>query len=603
MSIDENSFIPLILPDKYESSDWQKEDIKFLTNREYSANWSEMGCRKTTTVLWTADAKVKTFTSNITPIILIVTTRSGKGAYFDAIPKSLDGYRVFDIDSVGADELEFLDGDILRFGMKPVEFWDRTKPENLTQPTIILAHYHTFLNKCKMLPFLQKLEYAMIIIDEAHRIKEKDNQWTRNIKGLNCYTGYKHVMTGTGFINRPQEMWSLLNFLDPKIFSSYKAFRKTFCDEFTNPATGYTFIRGVRPERLEQFRSMRKNLGPRRLLRETNPEIDLPVFTPLPVELNQQQRKMYEEIKTQLRAMDQMGGELYVVNILSMLSRLRQICVATPEVVADYYDEAEDRRVQKIRLVEPSSKLDAFMELLESLEWDDEAKNQVVVFSCFKDPLELLQKRLEKKDIPYLWMKEDHDDAERYEMWHDTWPKKEHRVFMCTLQLGSESINLSSAKYCVFLDRSWSPKDNNQGVSRIYRPGQTETAQIIHINALKTTDQRVEKVNQIKEGWFREVFEEGEEPFQTIEDQFADLLRSDEDKMIDSLLDSAKLSTEIEAAPDTSYEEILKDETAKDLIPDEEIAEVSNMLGQLKEPEKERKIEIIEENGIRKLVL
>jgi hypothetical protein len=601
MSVDENSFIPLILPDKYEPSDWQEEDLKFLENRDYSANWGEMGTRKTTTGLWLADKKIKTVTGNINPIILIVTTRSGKGTYFDAIPKCFDGYRVFDIDSNGADELEFLDNDILRFGMKPVEFWDRTKATNLVTPAIMLAHYHVFLNKGKMLPFLRKLEYAMIIVDEAHRIKEKDNQWTRNIKGLNCYTGYKHVMTGTGFINRPQELWSLLNFLDPKLFSSYNAFRKTFCDEFTNPATGYSFIRGVKPERLEQFRGMRKALGPRRLLRETNPEIGLPVFTPLPVELNAQQRKMYNEIKTQLRAMDQVGSELYVVNILSMLSRLRQICVATPEVVADYYDEVEDRRVQKIKLVEPSSKLDAFMELLESLEWDDEDKNQVVVFSCFKDPLELLQTRLEKRDIPYLWMKESHDDAERYEMWHNTWPKKEHRVFMCTLQLGSESINLSSAKYCVFLDRSWSPKDNNQGVSRVYRPGQTETAQVIHINAMKTTDQRVEKVNEIKQGWFTEVFGEGEEPFQTIEDQFEDLLKSDEDKLIDSLLDSAKTNVEVEA--DNSFIDVLKNETAKDIISDEEIAEANNMLAQLVKTEKETKIEIVEENGIRKLVL
>lgn len=611
MAVDENSFIPLILPEKYEAADWQKEDIDYLVSRTFSANWSEMGCRKTTTGLWVADQKIKALgKSDINPIMLIVTTRSGKGTYFDAIPKTVEGYRVFDLDSKGADELEFVDGDILRFGMKPIEFWDRTKPENLKTPTILLAHYHVFLNKCKMLPFLRKLDYAFIIIDEAHRIKEKDNQWTRNIKSLTCWTDYKHLMTGTGFINRPQEMWSPLNFLEPKIFSSYNAFKKTFCDEFTDINSGYTFIRGVKPEMLDEFRSMRKKLGPRRLLRETNPDIDLPVFTPLPVELNNIQRNMYNQLKTQLKAMDAAGVDFYTPNVLSLLQRLRQICVATPIVVADYYDEKTDKRVQKIELIEPSSKLDAVMELLDTLDWSEgvdgveENKNQVVVFSCFEDPLKLLQQRMEKKDIPYLWMKASHDDNERYELWHNTWPKKEHRVFMSTLQLGSESINLSSAKYCVFLDRSWSPKDNNQGVSRIYRPGQTETAQIIHINANKTTDQRVERVNQIKNGWFRDVFGEGEEEFQTIEDQFAQILGggADEDDILEKAFrqPSAVDDSILENAP--TYEDILAQNAAKEGVPEAEL----NLLAEAQkaaEDNGKRKIEFIEENGVRKLIL
>jgi SNF2 family DNA or RNA helicase len=619
MSEFEEYIIPLHLPDKYTAADWQENDIADLVSKTYSANWSEMGCRKTTTGLWTVDRKVKALGSEINPIILIVTTRSGKGTYFDAIPKSLEGYRVFDVGSNDADELEFVGDEVFRFPLKPINFWDATREKNLKQPAIILAHYHVFMNKCKMLPFLKKLGYAAIIVDEAHRIKEKDNQWTRNIKSLTCWTGYKHVMTGTGFINRPQELWSLLNFLDAKTFSSYNAFRKLFCDEFKTPS-GFTVIRGVKPEMLEEFRGMRKNLGPRRLLRETNPDINLPVFTPLHVDLNATQRRMYNEIVRQLMAMDQAGMPLYTPNVLSMLSRCRQICVATPRVVEDYFDEKENRRVQKIVLEEPSSKLDMLMEFLDSLQWDDEEKNQVVVFSCFEDPLKLLQKRLENADIPYLWMKAGHNDAERYEMWHDVWPKKEHRVFMSTLQLGSESINLSAAKYCVFLDRSWSPKDNNQGVSRIYRPGQTDTAQIIHINAIKTTDQRIERVNEVKEGWFKEVFGEGEEPFKTIADEALEFPnpKSEEDELIDKAFSSpgeeeerAKLDPELEAAiaeieneVNPGWKEALAEETGAETISDVEVIEAEELLKQaLNINGNKSNVVIIEQDGVKKLIL
>jgi SNF2 family DNA or RNA helicase len=97
-------------------------------------------------------------------------------------------------------------------------------------------------------------------------------------------------------------------------------------------------------------------------------------------------------------------------------------------------------------------------------------------------------------------------DVERYRKWHDEFPKLEHRVFMSTLQLGGESINLTPARHVIFLDRSWSPKDNAQGIGRIRRPGQEGQPVVIHINANNTTDQYIEQVNDIKQGWYNQIF-------------------------------------------------------------------------------------------------
>jgi SNF2 family DNA or RNA helicase len=79
---------------------------------------------------------------------------------------------------------------------------------------------------------------------------------------------------------------------------------------------------------------------------------------------------------------------------------------------------------------------------------------------------------------------------------------------MSTLQLGGESINLSPARHVVFLDRSYSPKDNAQGIGRIRRPGQKRQPVVIHINAKNTTDQWIEKINIVKHGWFMAIFGE-----------------------------------------------------------------------------------------------
>lgn len=515
------AYIPLIT-ESYDPTDWQKEDLDYLDQRVHSANWSEMGCYKTTTALWLMDRKMKRIAEhgfNRCPAVLIITTKAGKGTYFDAFPKTLPNYRVFSVDTNKAEEIiagQFRQKVSLP-GLVTVLKSEVANP----RPIVIIAHYHCFLNKSKMKDVLADIMWSMIICDESHRMKERNTQWTRNIKMLGCWTGYKHIMTGTGFINRPDEMWSPLNFLDSKTYGSYQRFRKVFCE--IEDWSGFEKVVGVKPEMLETFRHMRKTLGPRRMMTEVHKNVSEPIYTPVEVDLNPTQRRMYSELKTQLRALDQAGMAIDTPNVLSLLNRLRQICVATPEKYGEYYDEGQERWIQQIRLIEPSSKLDAVEEILEGLEWDDEHKQQTVVFSNFKDPLLLLQKRLDARFAEaeknaedgtrwrYLRLLQTQNEEQRYKLWHDIWPMKQHGIFLTTLQLGSESINLSSAQHAIFLDRSWSPKDNMQAVARIFRPGQTGIPNIININARGTTDQRVEQANRDKLNWFNQIFGDDED--------------------------------------------------------------------------------------------
>lgn len=496
------SAIPITF-EEYQKADFQLEDLERLDSQSASANWSEMGCYKTTSALWLAQNRFNNLQIK-NPALLIVTSKNGKGTYFDAIPKTLPDWNFVNVHTQKVTEVSL---GKFEFDIDGYKFANLVLGE---KPTIVLAHYHCFTNKAQIKDLLYAITWDMIVLDEAHRIKDRDAQWTRNLKTLKTdeENGTRHVMTGTGFVNRPDEIWSLLNFTNRREFSSYWNFRKEFCWEEVDFATGYTIVKGIKPEKLDDFRKLRKDMGPRRRLAEVRPDIDEPIFSTIEVELNPVQQKMYSEIQDYLYTLDQNGTPIVSPNVLSQLNRLRQIAVATPEKIDEWFDDKQQRRIQQIRLVEPSSKLDAVMELLDSLEWDDEDRQQIVVFSCFKQPLDLLEYRLYNKKIPYLHMKATMNDRDRYKMWHDEFPKKEHRVFLSSLQLGAESINLACAERAVFLDRSWSPKDNLQAVGRIYRPGQTGQAQIIHINARGTVDARVKRLNDIKGNWFSQIFGE-----------------------------------------------------------------------------------------------
>jgi SNF2 family DNA or RNA helicase len=521
------------LSGKFKMHDFQREDIARLSEQDSSANWSEMGAMKTTTCEWLWDTKLRHIPN---PRVLVITTKSGKGTYLESLPEVLPEWDCFVITAQRTMPV---------IGGKPVPVAVKLPDPLYMRPVVVVAHYHAFMDRLvipqqKMrvvevggvehkvpilneetgliemtqpkLNFLMKTHWDMVVCDEAHRIKNPDSQWTKNIKKLKAQ--YKHVMTGTGFINNPAEVWSLLNFLYPNTYTSYWKFREKYCHE--EDYSGYRKIVGIKKENEQEFRDLIRVVGVRRTMNECFPGIAEPVETVVPVELNPTQFKMYKEIRDYLSTLDSQGVPLHSPNVLSMLNRLRQICVATPKVVADYYDFKQDRRIIKCELIEPSSKLDAAMEVIEGLEWDEENRQQVVVFSNFKDPLELLKKRLDpkydkngkltKEGIPYLHLHAGMNENDRYKMWHDVWTKKEHQVFLCTLAVGSESINLSSAQRAIFLDQSWSPKDNSQAIGRIYRPGQTGVAQLIYVRAEGTVDMRVLETNEEKKGWFKSIF-------------------------------------------------------------------------------------------------
>lgn len=520
---------------------YQLEDLELLYNQSVthklggSANWSEMGAKKTTTGLWLIQRLVQEQQLK-NPSVLIIAPRSGKGTFYKWVPEILPEFTIIDVGSQGLSIVK--DGKVIRLPPSKLKYL----PAEFDFPVVVIAHYQIFSRSNKGMfkedengmP-LRDEDGGMIMaepnqadhvvnrpwtfywLDEAHRIKDKNTKWTEVLKRVKA--DYKHVTTGTGFINRPQEIWSPLNLIDSEAFGSYWAFHDLYCE--IDDSEGYQRVTGVKPEMRADLRERIRNYGPRRTLDEVMPHIKQPIQVTREVELNPTQRKMYDEIKMQLYTLDKQGVPIHAANVLSLLQRLRAICVATPEVVADYYDEKQDRRVQKVQLTEPSSKLDDVMEIIEGLQWDDDAKQQLVIFSNFVGPLKLLEARFNKSnqaamdmgiepDLPYLWLKQQDDDETRYRKWAELFPSMEYRIFMSTLQLGGESISLTTARHVVFLDRSWSPKDNSQGVGRIRRPGQTGQPVVINIEAKDTTDQYIRDVNAVKHGWFMEIFGDDE---------------------------------------------------------------------------------------------
>jgi len=73
---------------------------------------------------------------------------------------------------------------------------------------------------------LSRINWEFIIIDEGHRMKNFDSKLFRELKSFTSAT--RLLITGTPLQNNLKELWSLLNFLLPKIFRDWEAFESWF---------------------------------------------------------------------------------------------------------------------------------------------------------------------------------------------------------------------------------------------------------------------------------------------------------------------------------------------------------------------------------------
>jgi SWI/SNF-related matrix-associated actin-dependent regulator of chromatin subfamily A member 5 len=86
---------------------------------------------------------------------------------------------------------------------------------------------------------LKKFHWQYLIIDEAHRIKNENSVLSQIVRTYT--TKHRLLITGTPLQNNMHELWALLNFLLPDIFSSSEDFDEWFdlgdtADEEIDPA-------------------------------------------------------------------------------------------------------------------------------------------------------------------------------------------------------------------------------------------------------------------------------------------------------------------------------------------------------------------------------
>jgi SNF2 family DNA or RNA helicase len=390
----------------------------------------------------------------------------------------------------------------------------------LSQP----YHYYVIhWEGVRLIEELRDVKWWHIIGDEIHRIKNKKAQQTVAFKKLP--TQYKTGLSGTPADNNPQDLWSVLHWLDRREWSSDWNFMRSyvkiqqhtqgFCTAINADDTPcgkshkHTFRMVIGVGNVEELHARMSPLYIRRTKEEVLPELPPKYYSQIEVELPPKQRRIYDQMKDDMLAWIGKHEEepLAAPMVIAQLTRLKQFALAYAELVPVMRrgPDGERREVMAVRLTEPSVKLDAVMQLLE-----DNPNEQIVVFSESKQIINLLGYRLERAKIPYGTLTGDTSQADRTSL-VSAFQRKEVRVFAGTIQAGGEGITLTAASTVVFLDRTWNPSKNRQAEDRLHRIGQQNAVHVIDVVAKRTVDGgRLQRL-KLKWSWLKAMLEGKEE--------------------------------------------------------------------------------------------
>ena len=195
---------------------------------------------------------------------------------------------------------------------------------------------------------IMNVPFQFIIVDEAHRLKNKNAKILTTLKRLPC----KRVMllTGTPIQNNTGELWSLLNYIHPEKFTSFDDFKRSFGDLSSH-------------EQVENLNRVLKPYMLRRMKEDVEQSIPPLQETIIDVEMTNMQKTIYRALFEKNKNMLSKGlssTSSYNTNLNNLEIQLRKCCnhpFLIKEIEQDILKEVYSLQEKADRMITASGKM------------------------------------------------------------------------------------------------------------------------------------------------------------------------------------------------------------------------------------------------------
>jgi len=252
------------------------------------------------------------------------------------------------------------------------------------------------------------------------------------------------VLTGTPVVNHHTDIFGILKFLQPEIYSSYWKFAEEYF--FVRK---FEFKKGKKKFLIRQVKSFKNEQKKQALQKEVSqfsvnrrqkdvlPWLPLVIYQKEYLLMEEQQHDVYSQWKEKWKSEYQP---------LEILAKLKTLTLYPPALGFEQ---------------SPGVKINYLISFLQ-----ERKEQSIIIFSTRSETfLEPLSKILKSQKIAtgLIVGKTSYQEKEKY---IQQFQKEELSILLCNLQTAGAGLNLSRAETIIFADRSYSPADNDQAEAR-----------------------------------------------------------------------------------------------------------------------------------------
>ena len=315
---------------------------------------------------------------------------------------------------------------------------------------------------------LTKIEWDMVILDEAQAIKNPQSQVAQAAFKLNAR--FRVTLTGTPVENRLEELWSQMHFVNPGLLAGRKDFDERYAQPISRADTGVA-------------KHLRERIRPfilRRLKREVAPELPPRTEQILRCQLSGAEREVYNTVRvaTQAKLMERAGAP-NVMAALEALLRLRQASCHAGLVPG--------------QSAEGSSKIDLLVDTLSSVVAQG---HKALVFSQWTGLLNLIEPHMQGAELDFVRL--DGQTRDRQGVVDTFQADDGPPVMLISLKAGGTGLNLTAADHVFLVDPWWNPAVEDQAADRAHRIGQDKPVMVYRLVAEDTVEERIIALQQRK---------------------------------------------------------------------------------------------------------
>lgn len=349
---------------------------------------------------------------------------------------------------------------------------------NKAQKGILVTNYHSFLNDTSL---FQNMKIDFVVIDEVHSVKARTGKLNNNIAKIT--TGKPTVfLTGTPIMSRPEDIFGIVQMVDPSYFGKWTTFQKEF---LTMDYNGRFGVRVVGAKNLDKLRALVQDIIIRRTEYEVSIQLPKTVMIKKDCQMDATQEKILmaiaektEDIANQLDSIKKsnMPEDIKQDKLLQLDGQSKGLIAARQAASTDprlfLTSTSKMMRDTFGKMIPASYKMsDKTESILDTVQDIVDNSEKVILFTKFRTCATMIANDIQNiLKEPVLLYTGAEDDAAR-EQAVDYFKNTSTYDILIGTEAMAEGLNLQCAKYVINIDQPDTLAIKTQRIGRARRAG------------------------------------------------------------------------------------------------------------------------------------